>query len=262
MADVTPLEVPINEVEFKRSLRSLGISCLEDWRQWCGENERIRATHHFPIDPASAYNNPLIWRDFEAKHPKHWDRYQVLQRCSESDNLDGNDFTKFAARYRIADGFSLLRFRGIPQWTANVYSAGFRIFLSYSALEACCKATGKAHANICIFDPLLANELRSITQKAFSMMQCEIRNGQIKKVFTRFCADLSNDIMIFARTVWHLVTYGAFTALDLRNYSLKAANVYGKLSEVILAHSDVLLEHHCFAFSHMKKNGGSAQKRK
>ena len=259
MADAPPPEVFINEVEFKRSLRSLGISCLGDWHQWCKKNGKRRELHHFPIDPTSAYRNAIFWRELEATYPKHWKRYQSLRRSCAADDAAEAEFARFAARYRIAMGFRALRFSGVGEKTASGYSAGFRIFLSYSALEACCKAIGREHAKICIVDPLLGNELRSISRKAFVVMQSEITNARLQKKLKEFASDVSDDIMTFARVVRHLVAHGVFTAWGLGIVSLKAANAYDKLSEVVLAHSDALLEEHCLAISRTLLNGGGGR---
>lgn len=151
-------------------------------------------------------------------------------------------FARYAACYRVASSYRGVRFSGLGVRTSSGYSAGLGVFLAYSALESCCEAVGRKVSTICVFDPLLAAELRSTAHASLASMRDERNDRQLRMKFTDFVEGKTDDVMLVVRVIRHLVAHAAFTAWGHHATSLKVAKLYDKLSEIVLLHSDSVLQ--------------------
>jgi hypothetical protein len=235
-------EVYVSEVEFKRMLRVLGISSSWEWEHWCASNNSRRRQLHLPLSPAKAYENLRFWEACEATYPKVWKQYLSTRRLRAArDQKDADpESARFAVRYRAATGYRGIRFSGIGEDTVSAYSAGFGVLLAYSALEACCKATGNTVSKVSIIDPLLAGQFRAIFDKTGQVIHDEITNTRLKRKFARFLQGKDDDIIPCARSISHLFAHGILTPWGLGVVSLKVAVVCDRLAQELLSHSDRL----------------------
>jgi hypothetical protein len=246
------LEVFINEVEFKRTLRSLGIVNPDEWKRWCDGNLERRISLHLPLEPIKAYENPQFWAETEARYPENWSRYEHLRKVADGKKItDDFKFVRFASRYKVAKGYRGIRFSRLEDETADGYSAWFGVFLAYSALESCCDAVIQPILKQGIIDPILADQLRLEVKKSADAIVKEIGSKRMMNQFDEFMSSKSNDVLCFASVIKHLVANGSFISFRKDVAALNVSKVFDKLAQTLLQHADKLLGRYCLKISRM-----------
>ncbi len=235
-------EVFINEVECKRTLRSLGIINADEWKRWCDDNVARRSSLHLPSDPVKAYENPKFWLEIDARFPENWSKYEHLRTVVDGKKILADfEFVRFAYRYKAATGYRGTRFSGLEDETASSYSAWIGVFLAYSALESCCNAVIHPISKRGIIDPILADQLRSALGQSADAIGNEIENKRILNQFDDFMSSESNDVLRFASLITHLVANGSFTPFSKDGDLLSVSKAFDKLAQELLRYADQML---------------------
>lgn len=144
-------------------------------------------------------------------HPRAWRRYVGLLGKGKSPEVG---LARFSARFHLATCFAGVMLRDLSERATAAYSAGIRVALSYSALEALDSALGKRIARAQLSDRALAaryrsqacDSLRSLLEESSQSMQLQ---GQLEALALGSEVD---DVMPVAAAVRHLVFHGDFTA--------------------------------------------------
>jgi len=241
-------EVFVNEVDFRQSLRLLGVSSSDDWVRWCSQNRNRRVSLKLPLNPVEAYGNPRFWKENEAGNPKKWKRYQQLCKQKARDSCTANLPGRFAVHYRIASGYRGLRLsNGINQSASRGYSAALGVFLAYSALETCCEVVGSPITGRGIVDCSLARNLRNKLPKPLSRIREGITSKKLLSKFNKFITKDTDDVLCFAEVLRHLVAKGDLTFLGISGVSMSFHATLDKLTQVLLHESDRLFANYCLS---------------
>jgi hypothetical protein len=159
-------------------------------------------------------------------------------------------WARYANRFKAASSYRGIRFSGLKDATARGYSAAFGVYLAYSAFEACLSALGQqATEGRGLVDPQLAGRLRTALGGHLELAG-ELRKELGANVSRFMKADdesdwpHSQDVLILARAVRHLVALGLFTPWGGRDVSAKAASAYHDLAEAVLEYSSGLFSDH------------------
>jgi hypothetical protein len=134
--------------------------------------------------------------------------------------------------------------------TARGYSAALAVFLAYSALEACLTGMGRqAPKDPGLINPDLASNLRIALGRRFELAE-ELHSNLSAKVGRLMNADDeadwpdSQDVLIMARAIRHLVAHGVFTPWGGRTVTTKAASALHDLADAVLEYSSQLFSDH------------------
>ncbi len=242
----------VNEPEFKRQLRSLGIASAEEWAHWARTNASARQRLYLPVRPQAVYRNPGFWKEYGGQYPHYWGEFQRsrLSRGGELSRQQLARWARFASRYKVASAYRGIRFSGMSAASARGYSAAFGVFLAYSALEACWTAMGsivqKAPG---IIGGELASRLRATLGGSFPL-DVELSAPLRRRVAIFMGGDAvshwlaSQNVLVMAQAVRHLVAHGVFTPSGARAVTAKAARALQDLADVVLrTSSDTFRDH-------------------
>lgn len=140
-----------------------------------------------------------------------WRRY--IRALGESGRPDAG-LARFNARFNVATSFEGVVLDGVAERTAKAYSAGIRVALSYSALEALDSALGKRVGRARLSDERLARRYRSRTcQGLRELLEGSTQAAQLRDQLEVLATDPdADDVMPVAAAVRHLVFHGDFTA--------------------------------------------------
>jgi hypothetical protein len=134
--------------------------------------------------------------------------------------------------------------------TARGYSAALGVFLAYSAFEACLTGMGRhAPKDPGLIDPELASNLRIALGRRFELAE-ELHSNLSAKVGRLMNADDeadwpdSQDVLIMARAIRHLVAHGVFTPWGGRTVTTRAASALHDLADAVLEYSSQLFSDH------------------
>lgn len=144
-------------------------------------------------------------------HPHAWNRY--VRALGKNPKPDAG-LSRFNARFHLATSFEGVRLAGMTQRTELAYSAGVRVALSYSALEALDSALGKRAARSRLPDAKLARRYRSAScRKLRELLEDSAQSSSLKHQLEALATDSeASDVMPAAAAVRHLVFHGDFTA--------------------------------------------------
>ena len=242
----------VNEPECRRLMRRLGIASAAEWKLWCRANGVARKRLCLPARPEKDYNNLRFWAEYGAQHPRHWAEFQRgrSRNGDEAARQELARWARYAGRYKAASGYRGIRFSGMKDASGRGYSAAFAVFLAYTALEACQAAidpqgrTGGSLVNL-----PLASSLRTAFGRRFGL--ADELHANLRVDVERFMtADdesawpRSQDVLVMARAIRHLVAHGIFTPWGGRVVSARAAAMLQDLADAVLEHSAWLFSGH------------------
>ena len=144
-------------------------------------------------------------------HPRSWRRYVGSLAQGEGPHPG---LARFNARFHLATSFEGVALRDVSERTTMAYSAGIRVGLSYSALEALDTALGKRIARTRLPQPGLSGRYRSQTcQPLRSLLEDSSQSVQLRAQLDALSVDPDvDDVMPVAAAIRHLVFHGDFTA--------------------------------------------------
>ena len=242
----------VSEPECRRLMRRLWIASPEEWMLWSRANGLARRRLYVPTRPAKEYDNPRFWTEYSGQYPHHWAEFHRgrTRHDDEPTRQELARWARYASRYKAASSYRGIRFSGMKDASARGYSAALGVFLAYSALEACWAAMGsRAPKDRGLIDLELAKNVRAALGGRFELAG-ELHENLRANVARFMKADdesdwpRSQDILIMARAIRHLVAHGIFTPWGGRTVSLKAASAFQDLADAVLENSSQLFSKH------------------
>ena len=144
-----------------------------------------------------------------AAYPSQWKEFIAATKGREFSNAAAA--SRFAARYRIATGFSAASFEGIAKDTAEGFSVLLKVLLAVNAMEAVIKLQGIELHAVQLIDEPLAHDLRTHSAALFGVLL----EGADKRYGSRLQAVIdceSDDLWVIARTVRNTLAHGVLTS--------------------------------------------------
>lgn len=241
-----PMPRVVGESHCRHSLREIGITSAAEWELWCSTNAPKLKRLNLPTRPEVAYDNPDFWPEYGGQYPPHWTDFSGTFRKSNPGGETGlTHWARYASRYRAASGYRGMKFSGIGEASVRGYSAAFGVFLAYSAFEAGLTALNRKTERFPLPNPQIAQRLRAALGDRFEL-GVDLLKKLPQRVSTFLGADAdsvaldSQDIMLFAMAIRHLVAHGIFTPTPGGALTAKATRALWELSDAVLAHSATL----------------------
>ncbi|AMA09846.1 hypothetical protein [Picosynechococcus sp. PCC 73109] len=147
--------------------------------------------------------------------PSQWKQFCEWNKINNKnipDYINLSEINRFAARYRLASGFKGLDVEGFRQEsTVNGYSATFKVFLAYTALEQLHKATRSnpqhLHERFGESQPILAAKLRDFSN-ILNFLREQLASEKLKKELQNFI-DEKHDVCLYVATgLRHAFSHG------------------------------------------------------
>jgi hypothetical protein len=140
------------------------------------------------------------------------------------------------ARHKVATNFQGLRiYKGSTELVRG-YSAGMRLFLSYSAAEAMGEAVEKHVAAWDIRDDLIASPLRRIAKPLPE--RHVVLSKKVRQHVAAFVAHEHDNVRVVATALRHLVAHGEFTPTGASVMTKVGVAAVSRLSDHLLSESE------------------------
>jgi hypothetical protein len=144
-----------------------------------------------------------------AVYPSRWKEFiATTKRNNRSTMTDAN---RFAARYRIATGFTSASFDGVAQDTAEGFSVLLKVMLAANAMEAVITLQRRKLHDFRIADESLAKDMRKHAGALLDLLLTSA-GEQHKPRLQAIKSDESNDVWIIARSVRNTLAHGILTS--------------------------------------------------
>jgi hypothetical protein len=164
-----------------------------------------------------------------------WQKYCDEMRASSSGRLQDGAPARFHSRWRLARSFKGLLLDGYAdERTRKGNNVLFRLSIAYSVVD-----------QLWAVDPQLGGALRSLPDRRVAddirthlCMDAIVNNEKVSTMKARGEFDsvtTTDDVMLFARAIRHIVAHGSATPWGLGVTTKAARNAVDQLSEVILS---------------------------
>ena len=241
-------EVYINEISFKRILRSLGVFSQNDWKLWCSQNTRIRKKLRLPLSPIEAYENKNFWRQIDSIYPTYWDKYLHLRKTTKKNRFPKSlKIQSFSIKYQHAKAYRSSIFISLDKDNRIVFNAMLATMLACNAFDACQEFVNKSEIISEIIDPMLANELRTVINHEIKNINSD--DSDILFRMNDFINGNHNDILCPARLIKACFTQGNYQISDSDENALTVSIALLKLTDTLLKISDRLFSKYCMRIS-------------
>ena len=180
--------------------------------------------------------NPSYWKEF-----CQWnkDNHKLIPK-----HINLADINRFATRYRLASGFKSLQVDGFSEKTETVdgYSAMFKVFLAYTALEQLHKASKEfkkqhLHQRFAKPHPELAQQLRE-AESILIFLNEHLESKYLKEKLKEF-EDEKHDVCLYVATgLRHAFSHGFMSAHAKNTSPKKTIDFCNILSEMLLKLAD------------------------
>ena len=145
--------------------------------------------------------------------PKSWERFLEITKEEHDPNFAA--FSRFRARYMLADGLESMTVSDLGQATTESYFAALRVTLAYTALEAYEKAakTGPNSKvlNTHIRTSLLNLQNHAMLKELFRTIH-PTHHSKEHRAFQSFLSEKSESLRPVAYAIRNLMSHGTLTA--------------------------------------------------
>lgn len=177
-------------------------------------------------------------------YPNAWQRFvKAHQTVPESKFAD---FSRFAARYRVATSFESVSFTGMAAGTQAGYTSAIRVALAYSTLEALGKATrGRGKLGAQVTSPDLAHRFHATSTSALRKVLIVESDSLNLRAELRAIDIASPDVTAIAASVRHLTLHGPLTASGVGLAQSAVTRTFlDDLAEAVLRAADSAFEYY------------------
>jgi hypothetical protein len=147
-----------------------------------------------------------------------------------------NKLYRARARHKVARNFLELRVRKGSRELVRGYSAGMRLFLSYSAAEAMGDAVGKHITAWEIENQLLGKALRRIVKPLCDSH--DVFSNKVRRSIAAYIGHEHGNVLVVATALRHLIAHGEFTPMRAGLMTKAGADAVSQLANLLLAESE------------------------
>jgi hypothetical protein len=189
------------------------------------------------------------------KDPSSWRKYLALELDHEA--ADFAAFSRYRARYKLAQGLDSITVEGLSQATTDSYFAALRVTLAYTALEALEAALsdgpGTQVQNVKLIEQLLHERNSEMCQALLESIDPGTHQREREK-FRKLLDGESKNLRSAAYAIRNLMAHGVLTANRLGlDKSRARRQLLNDLADCVLAAADKRFSNHVNTESISKK---------